>query len=798
MKRFLAILICLISYLSIWAQVVPNNRVKSMLGGNARLAYVARTDSLSDFYVFNRADNKGYVILTADVYSGEQIVLGYSDEGTFNYDNLPDNARWWLHQYQLQIEQARRDKVVLRTARNSENDESRRVEVYPLLGAIKWVQTFPFNNKSPKKYNSESKKDENCLTGCAANAMGQIMCYYKWPLNPVGSHSYKWNGETLSSDFSKSVYDWAVIKDRYVVGQISTVEANAISQLMYDCGIALDMEYDLGGSSAFAEDIPNALKRYFKYKSASIVYRDQHSDIWDELLREQLSNSQPVIYGGTDADAGGEGHAFVCDGFDSEGYFHFNFGWGGLADGYYLSSLSDSYTFNQVIVCNIVPDRQKYKSGKLFYNPLNKGDVEISYPESLYPDYSGEIEVPAVVGGYNVISIGSRAFMGSSVTKVVLPSTVNRISGSAFSACRELDTLVVNWNSPLSCDVSVFDNETYSNTVLVVPSGKVPSYTSVQPWSLFSHITDENTTNEWSEWIPMECGTGNYSSGLYIFGSSEVNVLWRVSDKDSNKAQIKIDGVFTGTSLMVDVDLQTGACRVPKQSTGFMNGSDEVIISDCPSFSKSASYEQFPCVYNDALGRISMYVVYSSGAHDGQYYICCEDVLQLDMKREWQERYTGTYHYSTYIKQSRSNVKLYQDALRPSCWRLYPMQNDAEFVFVWKEDGILEFGSQDSGFRSASDDMIIVDDLKKHSPSVEPSKYDISTNTLFFNTLYYCVGEENAKGGKESYVIEAESAVDEIQADTWKGDMIYNVAGQPMSTPRKGINIRDGYKFLVE
>ena len=124
------------------------------------------------------------------------------------------------------------------------------------------------------------------------------------------------------------------------------------------------------------------------------------------------------------------------------------------------------------------------------------------------------------------------------------------------------------------------------------------------------------------------------------------------------------------------------------------------------------------------------------------------------------------------------------------------MQNDAEFVFVWKEDGILEFGSQDSGFRSASDDMIIVDDLKKHSPSVEPSKYDISTNTLFFNTYY--IWEKSTKSGKESYVIEAESAVDEIQADTWKGDMIYNVAGQPMSTPRKGINIRDGYKFLVE
>lgn len=115
MKRILIIVPCLLLCLSVRPQlIVSDGFAKSFLGGDVKLAYVARTDGLSDFYVFNRADRQGYVILSADEYDGEQIVIGYSDDGTFDYDNLPDNARWWLGQYQKQIEQARKEHIRLR------------------------------------------------------------------------------------------------------------------------------------------------------------------------------------------------------------------------------------------------------------------------------------------------------------------------------------------------------------------------------------------------------------------------------------------------------------------------------------------------------------------------------------------------------------------------------------------------------------------------------------------------------------------------------------------------------------
>ncbi len=46
---------------------------------------------------------------------------------------------------------------------------------------------------------------------------------------------------------------------------------------------------------------------------------------WIEMLKEQLDASQPMEYSGRNSS---EGHAFVCDGYDDNNMFHFN--WDGV------------------------------------------------------------------------------------------------------------------------------------------------------------------------------------------------------------------------------------------------------------------------------------------------------------------------------------------------------------------------------------------------------------------------------------------------------------------------------------
>lgn len=117
-----------------------------------------------------------------------------------------------------------------------------------------------------------------------------------------------------------------------VRGMESDIQKNAVATLMYHCGTSIKAQCNFGGTSGAPALVTNALVSYFDYDSTILLkVRELYNDIeWENLLRTQLDNRQPVFYSGSNESSG---HAFVCD-----GYFHFNWGWGGYADGYFLTS----------------------------------------------------------------------------------------------------------------------------------------------------------------------------------------------------------------------------------------------------------------------------------------------------------------------------------------------------------------------------------------------------------------------------------------------------------------------------
>lgn len=293
------------------------------------------------YYAFTRGTNNGYVIVAADDRASNNV-LGYAFEGTFDPNTMPDAMRWWLGEYERQLSYA---ETSTRTNRNRISAE---LPVYAPIAPLitsRWDQTEPYNLQCPI-YNGTtlpSYSGMQCLTGCVATAWAQIMYYHKWPVQGSGSHSYKWtfNGEdlgTLSADFSQSIYNWDAMTDIY--NSASSEESrNAVAQLMSDIGIASEMSYSPISSGAVSLTSLQGLVEYFGYDvGAALIQRNYYGiEEWQDSIYASLAAGYPVYYGGQNSSAG---HAFVCDGYNN-GYFHINWGWSGLSNGYFLLTALD-------------------------------------------------------------------------------------------------------------------------------------------------------------------------------------------------------------------------------------------------------------------------------------------------------------------------------------------------------------------------------------------------------------------------------------------------------------------------
>ena len=305
----------------------------------------ARKNELSSnyYYIFNQANNQGFVIISGDENTKE--ILGYSDKNSFDPQNIPDNMKYWLSVYENEIDNI---NVIDARKTNAKSSKSTKVKsssnnafasVLPLLGGIKWNQESPYNDLCPI-YQSNNR----ALTGCVATGMAQVMKYYEWPVTGSGSMSYTSapHGIPLSVNFAQTTYDWANMTDTYSDGNSST-EKTAVATLMYNCGVAVKMNYS---STSIASTISAAiaLKTNFGYDpNIQFARRDYYPiEEWKTMLKEELSAARPVLYAGYSGD-GYTGHFFVCDGYDNDDYFHINWGWGGYSDGYFLLSALDPY-----------------------------------------------------------------------------------------------------------------------------------------------------------------------------------------------------------------------------------------------------------------------------------------------------------------------------------------------------------------------------------------------------------------------------------------------------------------------
>ena len=298
------------------------------------LAYThTQQDGLTPaIYVFNGKEDDGFVLISAE--DNARAVLGYADQGSFDSQNIPSNMQVWLQMYAEELAYA-----ALMPQSSASYDKtlgSPYPTVEPLLGNMQWGQGKPYNNHCPMV------DGERSVTGCVATALSQIMYVHKYPEKGQGQVSYKMrNGVEVSVDFSQTTYDWDNMLPQYKGTSYTTEQADAVAKLMFHVGVASYMQYSPSASGSSSGIALQGLNRYFGYDAGVIPLPKDYMPENEVLegIATDLKAGRPVYISAYTSNY--EGHAFVCDGMQSNGYLHINWGWIGSGDGYFSISALD-------------------------------------------------------------------------------------------------------------------------------------------------------------------------------------------------------------------------------------------------------------------------------------------------------------------------------------------------------------------------------------------------------------------------------------------------------------------------
>ena len=347
MKRFtlilaLVLMVAMPSFAEHVSSVTAQKAAATFLNNNGakstQITDLSKDAGFPNLYIFTTGQS--FVVMSAD--DCVQPILGYSLTDGFITKDMPENLRWWLQGYNDQIQEAidkglPAEETAVAEWQSLKNGLAFKgissVVVGPMLTTL-WDQTYPYNYYCPACSNGGS--GGHTYTGCVATAMAQVMKYWNYPTTGNGSHSYTHSTYGVqSANFGATTYDWAHMPNS-LTSSSSQTNINAVATLMYHCGVAVEMNYGPSGSGAASSFVDDAWINYFRFSTATTyLSRDEYTDAqWIAFLKSELDDGRPLYYSGSNISSG---HAFVCDGYRTDDYFHFNWGWSGY-DGSYGST----------------------------------------------------------------------------------------------------------------------------------------------------------------------------------------------------------------------------------------------------------------------------------------------------------------------------------------------------------------------------------------------------------------------------------------------------------------------------
>ena len=519
--------------LSAFADVISPEQALSRVMGTQHQPMSANTSStpklvkteiasgLPTVYVYSN-DDSSFMILSADDQAEAMLAYGDNFNGVIN-----PSMQWLLGEYSKEIESLRNNpqpRKLLQT-----NTTTKKAAITPLI-STKWNQSDPFNRMCPEDANGRS------VTGCVATAMAQIINHHKLPAgNGTGTASYQWNGQTLTFDFANNSFDWDNMIDVYD-GNATQQQIDAVAELMYACGVSVQMGYSSSASGAYSENVSSALIEHFGFdKNAHMEYRRNFGiQQWNDCIYAELANNKPVYLSGANASAG---HAFVCDGYSSDNFFHINWGWGGMSDGYFKLSALD-------------PSAQGIGGSTSGYNSGLAAIVGIQAPVA-GSDYFKEMSVfDKIIPTTEKVSLGS----------------YTSISGGFFNT----------GNADLTCDIGFIIENTATGESVATPWGSTELHIGYGFQQLYfiipSNLAEGNykVYPAWGvypegtltmKWTKMRCNN-NYSDHFDMIVTGSQATLYSSENADIYvENEQPITPVFIGHKSSFNCDISNSSSR---------------------------------------------------------------------------------------------------------------------------------------------------------------------------------------------------------------------------------------------
>lgn len=370
-----------------------NANIKSV--EKCELAYKLTSNrGTTSLYVFNINDNSFVVVAGDDIATP---ILGYSTNGKFDENNAPEALMGYLGGFDDEIVKAVNQKsvasdVVARQWTNVLNDghikgcDTDTVTIVEPLMNVFWNQGVPYNTLCPRDPDGPGG---HVVTGCTSTAMAMLMRHWEFPTSGIGSHTYTPSGYPEQSvDFENAYYNYSLM-DSVLTEDSEIQRIIEVARFMWHCGVSLSSTYGPDVTSAIPSRVPSIMKAHFKYAQSTHLENKSsyNAQQWMAMVRESLDAGEPLHYSGWNSSGGG-GHSFICDGYQTNDLFHFNWGWGGSYDGFFaldaMLVANYDFSYNHIAVFDAVPALEYCVAPENIIAKVEGNDVHVQWNGAEY------------------------------------------------------------------------------------------------------------------------------------------------------------------------------------------------------------------------------------------------------------------------------------------------------------------------------------------------------------------------------------------------------------------------------